>query len=104
MAKRTPDPHAKREYCVEYYKRAQDMTPMGRSGYTIDIWGARLGAVRALILDHAEKAVCVKRKSGRVQWTRIRSGGNILYQPGDADASSFAMANVVPLKRKAGGA
>ena len=65
----------------------------------MDTWGARLGAVRALILEHAEKAVCVKRISGRVQWTRIKSGGNILYQPGDADVASFATANVVPLKR-----
>lgn len=79
MAKRQAHPHAKREYAVEYYVHASDTRPK-RSGFCMDIYGARVGAVKHLILGHAEKAICVKRKTGLVLWERIRKGQDIIYR------------------------
>jgi uncharacterized protein (UPF0248 family) len=78
MAKRQAYPHAKREYCVEYYKHQGDPNPVTK-GFAMDIWGARVGAVKHLILGHAELAICVKRKTGKVLWERRREGQNIIY-------------------------
>jgi hypothetical protein len=86
--KRKPQPHAKRPYAVEHYKHLGDERPKS-VGYTMDIWGARVSAVKHLILGHAELAVCVRRSSGRVLWERVREGQNILYRPAPKPSASL---------------
>lgn len=96
MHRRKPEPHPKREYAVEYYKHRTDPMPATR-GFTMDIWGARVGAVKHLILGHAEMAVCIKRRTGREVWHRIRDGQNIIYH---AAAEAEPAGQVVELSRR----
>lgn len=81
--RRESDPYAKREYCNEYYKRAAHMNPL-RKGFTKDVYGAMVGAVKHIVLGHCEKVVCYKRRSGLVVWTRYKGpNGSILKFNGD---------------------
>ena len=83
MAKRKAEGHVAREYCNEYYRKAGHLNPT-RKGFTKDVYGAMVGAVKHIVLGHCEKVVCVKRSNGKVIWTRFKGpNGSILRFGGD---------------------
>lgn len=81
MPKKKLDPYAERPYSLEYYEQLIHRNPRKITATASEV-NARVAADKHFEHGDYIKAVCVKRESGRVLWTKMKIGPHLIEQRG----------------------